>query len=108
MFTIFQWPGGSDGDAREILGGLSARTYARWKAGNPGRMDRDLATRLSLLISIHKRLRYLFAYPERGYAWISKPNDAFGGRSPAEIMGQGDVFSLARVRAYLDAERGSW
>ncbi len=34
----------NDGDAREILGGLSARTYARWKAGDPGRIDKDLAT----------------------------------------------------------------
>jgi uncharacterized protein (DUF2384 family) len=97
-----------DGIAREILGGLAARTYARWKAGDPGRIDRDLATRLSLLMGIHKALRYLFANPERGYAWIGKPNDAFDGRTPAEVMGQGDIFSLARVRAYLDAERGGW
>jgi hypothetical protein len=59
-------------------------------------------------MGIHKALRYLFTDPERGYAWIGKQNDAFGGRTPAEIMGQGDIFSLARVRAYLDAERGGW
>jgi uncharacterized protein (DUF2384 family) len=98
----------NDGAAREMLGGLPARTYARWKTGDLGRIDRDLATRLSLLMGIHKGLRYLFSDPERGYGWISKPNDAFGGRTPAEIMGQGDMFSLARVRAYLDAERGGW
>lgn len=98
----------SDAEAREILGGLAARTYARWKAGEPGRIDRDLATRLSLLMGIHKGLRYLFSDPERGYAWIGKQNLAFGGRSPAEIMAQGDIFALARVRAYLDAERGGW
>jgi uncharacterized protein (DUF2384 family) len=98
----------NDGAAREVLGGLPARTYARWKAGDLGRIDRDLATRLSLLIGIHKGLRYLFSDPERGYAWIGKPNDAFGGRTPAEVMGQGDMFSLARVRSYLDAERGGW
>ncbi|RCS22522.1 DUF2384 domain-containing protein [Phyllobacterium salinisoli] len=98
----------SDADAREILGGLAARTYARWKAGEPGRIDRDLATRLSLLMGIHKGLRYLFSDPERGYAWVKKPNRAFGGRPPVEIMTQGDIFSLARVRSYLDAERGGW
>lgn len=98
----------SDSAAREILGGLPARTYARWKAGDLGRIDRDLATRLSLLMGIHKALRYIFSSPERGYAWIGKPNDAFGGRTPAEVMGQGDMFSLARVRSYLDAERGGW
>ncbi|MET3791435.1 antitoxin Xre-like helix-turn-helix domain-containing protein [Aquamicrobium terrae] len=98
----------SDAEAREILGGLAARTYARWKAGEPGRIDRDLATRLSLLMGIHKGLRYLFSDPERGYAWVKKPNRAFGERTPAEIMAQGDIFSLARVRSWLDAERGGW
>lgn len=98
----------SDADAREILGGLAARTYARWKAGELGRIDRDLATRLSLLMGIHKGLRYLFSDLERGYTWVKKPNQAFGGRTPVEVMAQGDIFSLARVRAYLDAERGGW
>lgn len=98
----------SDQEAREILGGLPARTYARWKAGEVGRIDRDLATRLSLLMGIHKGLRYLFSDPERGYAWVKKPNLVFDGRAPVAIMAQGGIFSLARVRVYLDAERGSW
>lgn len=93
----------SDDVARKMLGGLAAQTYARWKAGDPGRIDRDLAMRLSLLTGIHKGLRYLFSSPERGYAWIGKPNDAFGGHTPAQVMGQGDIFSLARVHVYLDA-----
>jgi uncharacterized protein (DUF2384 family) len=107
VVKLFEKWGLSEGDAREVLGGLSARTYARWKAGDPGRIDRDLAMRLSLLMGIHKRLRYLFIEPERGYAWIKTPNLVFGERSPAEVM-QGDMFSLARVRAYLDAERDGW
>ena len=98
----------SDAEAREILGGLAQRTYARWKVGTFGRIDRDLATRLSLLMGIHKGLRYLFSDPQRGYGWVSRSNRAFGGRTPVEVMAQGDMFSLARVRAYLDAERGGW
>ena len=98
----------SDAVAREILGGLSARTYARWKAGDQGRIGRDLATRLSLLMGIHKGLRILFTDPERGYSWVRKPSDFFGGRSPVEIMAEGNIFSLARIRSYLDAERGGW
>ncbi len=96
----------SDAQARDILGGLAARTYARWKAGEIGRIDRDLATRLSLLMGIHKGLRYLFTDAERGYAWVKKPNSAFDGQSAVEIMTGGDIFALARIRAYLDAERG--
>lgn len=108
VITLFEKWGLNDAVAREILGGLSARTYARWKAGDHGRIDRDLATRLSLLMGIHKGLRILFTEPERGYAWVSKPNDAFAGRSPVEIMAEGSIFSLARIRSYLDAERGGW
>jgi uncharacterized protein (DUF2384 family) len=98
----------SDTEARQVLGGLPARTYARWKAGEPGRIDRDLATRLSLLMGIHKGLRYLFSDPARGYDWVGRPNAAFGDRTPLAVMTQGDIFSLARVRGYLDAERGGW
>ena len=98
----------SDAEAREILGGLSPRSYARWKAGAFGRIDRDLATRLSLLMGIHKGLRYLFSDPARGYAWVKKPNTELSGRTPVDIMAEGSVFALARVRSYLDAERGGW
>lgn len=108
VIRLFEKWGLNDAVAREILGGLSARTYARWKTGDHGRIDRDLATRLSLLMGIHKGLRILFNDAERGYAWASKPNDIFGGRTPVEIMAEGSIFSLARIRSYLDAERGGW
>lgn len=96
----------SDAQARDILGGLAARTYARWKTGETGRIDRDLATRLSLLMGIHKGLRYLFTDPERGYGWVKKPNPAFGGQSAVDIMASGDIFSLSRVRTWIDGARG--
>jgi len=98
----------SDAEARNILGGLAARTFARWKAGEIGRIDRDLATRMSLLMGIHKGLRYLFTEPERGYAWVKKPNSDFGNRAPVEVMSEGSIFALARIRHYLDAERSGW
>lgn len=108
VMRLFERWGVSDAEARDILGGLAARTHARWKAGEPGRIDRDLATRLSLLMGIHKGLRYLFTDPERGYAWVKKPNRDFDGRTPVNIMAEGSLFALARVRSYLDAERGGW
>ncbi|WP_377844008.1 antitoxin Xre-like helix-turn-helix domain-containing protein [Bosea sp. UC22_33] len=95
-----------DALAREMLGGLPARTYARWKTGEQVRISRDVATRLSLLMGIHKALRLRFIEPERGYAWVNKGNDTFGGRTPVEIMSEGSIFSLARIRACLDAECG--
>lgn len=96
----------SDVEACEILGGMAARTWARWKKGEIGRVDRDLAMRMSILLGIHKGLRYMFTAPQRGYEWIKKANKAFGGKSALEVMLQGSMFDLARVRSYLDAERG--
>lgn len=96
----------SDAEARDLLGGLAQRTWSRWKQGQISRIDRDLATRMSLLMGIHKGLRYLFRDPARGYAWIKAPNAHFSGQSALDVMLGGSIFHLARVRAYLDAERG--
>jgi len=98
----------ADAQAAELLGGLGARTWARWKAGNIGRIDRDLATRMSILMGIHKGTRYMFTDKARSYAWIKKANQNFGGESALNVMLRGSIFDLQRVRAYLDAERGAW
>jgi hypothetical protein len=97
-----------DEEACQILGGISRSTWTRWKAGNFGRIDRDLATRLSLLLGIHKGIRYLYADKQLGYEWIRKPNSNFNGQSALDVMMGGSIFALARVRRYLDAERGGW
>ena len=91
-----------------ILLDLPRRTFARWKAGEIGRMGRDGKARLSNLMGIHKALRIIFREPARGYAWIRRPNDAFGGRSALDVMLGGEITDLMRVRRYLDAERGGW
>ena len=96
----------SDGEAAVLLD-VPARTYARWKAGEPGRLGRDGKARLSNLLGIHKALRLIFREPERGYKWIKAPNTTFGGRSALEVMLDGELTDLMRVRRYLDAER-SW
>ena len=98
----------TDTDARNLLGGMSARTWARWKDGAHGRIDRDLRTRMAHLMGIHKGLRYLFKEPARGYAWIRKPNPAFGDLSALQLMLRGEISDLAALRDWLDAERGAW
>jgi len=60
----------TDEDAAVLLD-LSLRTYCRWKAGQPGRLDRDMKARLSNLLGIHKALRLIFTDPNRTYAWIN-------------------------------------
>lgn len=94
--------------SRRLLGGPALRTFHRWRAGKVASLPPDTIFRLGTLLGIHKALRYMFASPERGYAWIGKPNEAFGGRSALDKMLQGAPTDLAAVRAYLDAERGGW
>ena len=87
---------------------MPVRTYRRWKAGDMGRMGRDLRARLSNLMGIHKALRLIFREPERGYRWIKAPNDAFAGKLALDVMLGGELTDLIRIRRYLDAERGAW
>lgn len=98
----------SDIDAAVILGGIAPKTFRRWKEGEYGRVNRDLADRMSRLLGIHKALRIVFADPGRGYAWMRRPNAAFRGRTALEVLGDGGMDDLIRVRRYLDAVRGGW
>jgi hypothetical protein len=100
----------SDRQARVLLGGPAARTYARWKAGHfvPARISRDTRERLSILMGIYKSVQYLFRDPARGHRWLRKPNEAFGGQTALHRLLAGSIQDLAAVRAYLDMERGGW
>jgi hypothetical protein len=106
VLNLFQRWGLSDVQAAVLLN-LQDRTFARWKTGALGRLDRDLKARLSNLMGIHKALRIIFRDAERGYRWIASPNEAFAERSALDIMLGGELTDLMRVRRYLDAERGA-
>lgn len=108
VFNLFRLWGVSDPRARVLLGRPSASTYYRWKRGDIGSIPHDTIYRLGDLMGIHKALRHMFTDPKRGYAWISRPNDAFRGRSALDRMLAGSPSDITAVRAYLDAERGGW
>lgn len=108
VFTLFRLWKVSDPQARVLLGQPSASTFYRWKRGAIGAVPPDTIWRLGDLMGIHKALRHLFTEPERGYAWVAKPNTAFGGRSALDRMLAGAPSDLTAVRNYLDAERGGW
>jgi len=108
VIALFARWGLRDDEAATLLGDIAPRTFQRWKAGALGRVGPDLAARLSNLLGIHKALRLLFKDPARGYGWIKRPNAAFGGHSALDIMLNGQLTDLMRVRRYLDAQRGAW
>jgi hypothetical protein len=91
-----------------LLGRPSERTFQRWRAGQVGPLPSDTIFRLGDLLGIHKALRYMFTDVKRAYAWGKRANDAFAGKSALDMMLQGAPTDIARVRAYLDAERAGW
>lgn len=91
-----------------LLGAPSERTFQRWRAGEIGPLPNDTVHRLGDLLGIHKALRYMFTDLARAYAWVKRPNEAFGGRPALDVMLQGAPSDISRIRAYLDAERGGW
>lgn len=91
----------SDAHARALLGEMDQRTWERWVVGEIGQSDQELRARMAILIGIHKALRHLFTDPSRGYAWIRKPNAAFGGESALDVMLRGRVTDLVDVRSCL-------
>ena len=104
--NLFRLWGITDAEACTLLGGISKRTYARWKDGEIGCLSIDQKNRLSVLMGIHKALRVLFTEKSRVHEWVKKPNRAFGGRSALDVMLGGFLMDLFRVRHCLDAARG--
>lgn len=108
VIRLFDHWGVTDAQAAVLLGDIAVRTYQRWKQGEYGRWNVDLAARLSNLIGIHKALRLLYTEADRGYRWIKAPNRGFGERTALEVMLGGQLTDLMRVRRYLDSYRSAW
>src|SRR3546814_13434777 len=108
VIRLFDQWGVTDAQAATLLGDIAVRTWQRWKQGEYGRWNVDLAARLSNLIGIHKALRLLYTEAERGYRWLKTPNRAFGERPALDVMLGGQLTDLMRVRRYLDRSRGAW
>jgi hypothetical protein len=108
VFNLFARWEVSDAEGRRLLGGPSPATFYRWKRGEIGAIPGDTVWRLADLMGVHKGLRYLFEEPSRVYAWVRKPNLAFGGKSALDRMLAGAPSDITAVRSYLDAERAAW
>lgn len=83
-------------------------TWGRMKAGvYKGILDQDKVTRASLLIGLYKGLRLLFDGPLT-YGWPKAVNSGpgFSGKSPVQIMCEGGIPAMMRVRQHIDALRG--
>lgn len=83
-------------------------TWSRMKAGSfHGKLDQDKVTRASLLIGLFKGLRLLFNGPLT-YGWPKTPNKGpgFHNKTPIQVMLEGGIPAMMRVRQHIDALRG--
>lgn len=106
FFRIMDLWGATNEQAQALLGSPSRSTFFSWKKGEGAILSRDSFERISYVIGIYKALQILFSDEARADAWVSKPNEAFGGKSALDRMAAGNIGDLHAVRAYLDYARG--
>ena len=105
-----KWRASSDQACRILR--ISRSTYTRARQRDPDwavTLDADQMQRISFVLNIHAALRLVFDNPENVYGFPSMANDNefFNGRSPLEIMAQGDMISLYETFRRIDVLRGA-
>lgn len=93
---------------RGLLGWPASSTFHKYKSGDHGTLSFDTLTRISLVIGIYKNLQVLYPEPTFADGWVRMPNshEFFGGHPPLQLMVDGGIDGLYRVRRLLDARRG--
>ncbi|WP_187430175.1 hypothetical protein ROLI_047190 (plasmid) [Roseobacter fucihabitans] len=87
---------------------VPSATWGRMKVGTyKGMLDQDKVTRASLLIGLYKGLRLLFNGPLT-YGWPKAANNGagFNGKTPVQVMSEGGIPAMMKVRQHIDALRG--
>ncbi len=77
---------------------ISPATYRRaWRGIAAGqRLDQDQQQRIGMVLGIHASLRMVFSNQAnvKGFPRFKNDNPFFAGRSPLEVMAQGDMIAL--------------
>jgi len=105
FFTIADgWELTTD-DQIKLLGSPGRSTFFKWKKSG-GSLPNDTVERISHILNIYKCLQILLPNPKSADSWIKKPNKYFKDQSALEVMLEGKVVDIYKVRQYLDAQRG--
>lgn len=91
---------------------ISRSTHTRAKLRNAEwsvSLDPDQMQRVSFVLNIHAALRLVFDNPENVYGFpaMANHNEFFNGRSPIDVMAQGDMISLYEAFRRIDSLRGA-
>lgn len=82
------------------LTGYSERAVANWEAGRPP--DTVVGRRLRELERLRNALVRVMRADAIGY-WLQRPNDAFGGLKPLEVVERGELDRLWRMVYELES-----
>ncbi|KXJ31530.1 antitoxin Xre-like helix-turn-helix domain-containing protein [Pseudomonas sp. HUK17] len=105
-----RWQASSEQSCRILRISRSTYTRALQREGNWAvSLDADQLQRVSLVLNMHSALRLVFDNPENVYGFVAMANhnEFFNGRSPLEIMAQGDMISLYETFRRIDVLRGA-
>ena len=105
-----KWGASSDQACRVLR--ISRSTYTRARQADAAwsvSLDADQLQRISMVLNIHATLRLVFDNPENVYGFpaMENHNAFFNGRTPLEIMAQGDMISLYETFRRIDALRSA-
>jgi len=105
-----KWAASGDQACRILR--ISRSTYTRAKQRDPDwsvSLDSDQMQRISFVLNIHGALRLVFDNPENVYGFpaMANENEFFNGRTPLDIMSQGDMISLYETFRRIDVLRGA-
>jgi uncharacterized protein (DUF2384 family) len=89
-----------------LLGEPDRANYQRWRLGDLTGFPRETVLRLHLLLDLHRTLQRIFARPDSGYDWVTRPDVALGGRSPLDRMLDGGLDDIQVVHDRLITEAG--
>ncbi|MDH0896532.1 MULTISPECIES: hypothetical protein [unclassified Pseudomonas] len=106
--VIELWRGTLDQTCRILH--ISQSIYASAKQQEPEWsvvLDCEQLQRISLVLNTHAALGTIFTNPDNIYGFPSmvNHNDFFAGRSPLEVMAEGDLASLTETCNRIDALR---
>ena len=88
-----------------LLGAPARSTFYKWKKEG-GQLSPDTEDRVSHLASIYKALQIVVPDPKAADTWLHRSNRYFAGRSALDVMLDGKLADIYRVRTYVDAHRG--
>ena len=88
---------------------VSRSTISRARTDKAVSLDEDQLKRVSLVLNIHSALRMLFDNPANvyGFMQMKNHNEFFNGRSPLEVVQNGDMIALYETFRRIDSLRGA-